>query len=87
MQWVLNECSSTLDYFLRQDPQYLSGARCFFSQLRSSSAGLVSARGLVLCRSESPIPPKQLGKQLANVLINLWPAQVSRDAWHMALDK
>lgn len=34
-------------------PPYLSGARCFFSQLRSSSAGLVSALGLVLCRSES----------------------------------
>lgn len=34
-------------------PPYLSGARCFFSQLRSSSAGLVSARGLAVCRSEA----------------------------------
>lgn len=43
-----------------QGRAYLSGARCFFSQPRSSSAGLVSARGLALCRSESQKPKKDL---------------------------
>lgn len=47
-------------------PPYLSGARCFFSQLRSSSAGLVSALGLVPCRSESP-RKKQPGEPSAPV--------------------
>ena len=49
---MLNPCSEALGRLCPRSP-YLRRARCFFSQLRSSSAGLVSALGLMLCRSES----------------------------------
>lgn len=58
-------------------PPYLSGARGFFSQLRSSSAGLVSALGLLPCRSESP--QKQPGEPSAPVPAGL-PALPRRPA-------
>lgn len=58
---MLNTCCSGARGARRS---YLSGARCFFSQLRSSSAGLVSALGLVPCRSESPPRNSQVSRLL-----------------------
>lgn len=80
-------CSGALGCRLRPSPPYLSGARCFLSQLRSSSVGLVSARGLVLCRSETPARPRHsLVSSLLLCLPASCPAQVFYAAWHAARD-
>lgn len=81
-------CSGALGCRLRPSPPYLSGARCFLSQLRSSSVGLVSARGLVLCRSETPARPRHsLVSSLLPCLPASCPTQVFYAAWHAALDR